>query len=385
MQFASQSFPPDSQLFPPFEAVKDYLEEYANDVRDFITFETQVVDVSLADAALETWNVTTLDLRSGRTKTATYDGVVVANGHYNVAYVPDIKGIITWDHAYPGSLTHSKHYRNTTPFDGKKVIVVGNSASGVDIGIQIGKVASKLLSSARSESMMAPGPQAWREDVPEIVEFLDPATYNRAVRFADGRVEDGIDAVVFATGYFYNHPFLKSLDPPINGDGNRALNVYKHLFYIEHPTLVLAALNLKIIPFPLVENQAAVVARIWSDRLAAPTKDEMRKWEENEVKERGNGKMYHVLKFPADVDYINELWAWAQRAERREGLENDGQGRLGSVFGDKQKWMRERFPQIKKAFGSKGEGRHQVRTLEELGFDYEKWREEQRLASKTLL
>lgn len=388
MQYSDKPFPEDSQLFPKHETVTEYLEEYAHDVRHLISFQTQVVDVRLEDANITQWILTIKDLPTGAVTTETYDAVVVANGHYTVPSVPPVTGIEAWNKAYPNVIVHAKFYRSPDKYRGKKVIVVGNSASGLDIGAQIGTVCKQpLLMSQRSESYLAPGAAPWKEELPVIAEFLSPESHDRAVRFTNGRVEEGIEAIVFATGYFYSFPFLQSLQPPLIDDGTRTLGVYKHFIYIEHPTLVLPVLNQKIIPFPLAENQAAVIARVWSGRLSLPSREEMYTWEKSAVAERGSGKDFHVLGFPTDVDYINELHDWSMQASTRDGLENGGKGKEGPRWGERERWARERFPAIKKSFGQRGEKRCLVKTIEELGYDFEAWKAEQKDqdASKELL
>ncbi|KAL2220253.1 hypothetical protein M432DRAFT_561066 [Thermoascus aurantiacus ATCC 26904] len=378
MRYSDKPFPSNSQLFPRFDTVTKYLEEYAEDISHLIRFENQILDVRPENASSSTWSVTRRDLKTGLKETVSYDAVVVANGHYNVPYVPAIEGIEVWSKAYPGAISHSKFYDSPEPFRGKKVIVVGNSASGIDIGAQISEVCEgPLLCSSRSESYLSPGPATDSVECPEIVEFLSPSTHERGVRFADGRIEENIDAILFCTGYLYSYPFLSSLDPPVVQDGTRTLNVYQHIFYIDRPTIVFPALAQKVIPFPISENQAAVFARVWSGRLSLPSKAEMRAWEDSMVAEKGAGKAFHVLPFPRDADYLNFLYDWAAKAKPQPGLENAGRGKLGVWWGEKERWMRAHFPEIKKAFLNKGEQRHSIRTLEEIGFDFEAWKREQ--------
>ncbi|KAL9114750.1 MAG: hypothetical protein Q9227_001429 [Pyrenula ochraceoflavens] len=383
MQYGEQPFPAGTALFPRHEDVLRYLEEYAEDVRHLITFETQVLDVRLHDAQACNWEVKTKNIRSGATKTDIYDAVVVANGHYNVPYIPDIDGIRSWSQAYPGSIEHSKSYRNNRPFANKKVVVVGNSASGVDIGAQIGHVCQQpLLISLKSESFLEPAPAAWKAEMPQIEQFLPPGKYNRAVRFVDGRIEESIDQVLFATGYLYSYPFLSSIEPPIITSGTRTNNIYRQLFHIEYPTLAFIVLNLRIIPFPMAENQGSVLARVWSGRLQLPSKDAMREDEQKTIEERGNGKGFHMLKFPNDANYINELYDWAESADKRAGYENDGHGKMGTRWYEKAYWTRGRFPALKKAYQSKGPERSKVKRIEDLGFNFEEWKREQRQGSQ---
>jgi hypothetical protein len=196
------------------------------------------------------------------------------------------------------------------------------------------------------------------------------------VRFADGKIETHIDAVIFATGYFYSYPFLSNLEPPIISDGFRTRDVYRHVFHIEHPTLAFSLLNMKVIPFPFMENQCAAIARVWSGRLNLPSRKEMREWERRVIGERGDGKSFHVLNFPRDAETLNGLARWVASAEKVNGLENEGKGKMPPFWSERDIWTRSKFPQIKKAYAERGEKRCDVRTTEELGFDYERWRRE---------
>ncbi|KAK2748481.1 hypothetical protein FQN57_000614 [Myotisia sp. PD_48] len=378
MQFSDLQFEKSTQLFPKFESVNQYLQTYSADIKHLIQFQTQVIDIKLEDKRSGTWAVTRKHLPTSTTRTDIYDAVVAANGHYNVPYLPSIKGITAWNHEYPGSIVHSKFYSHPEPYTNKKVIVVGNSASGLDIGSQISQVCrSPLLSSVKSESYFIKGSASDRKEYPPIVEFLSPTTHNRAVRFSNGEVEKDIDAIIYCTGYLYSYPFLPSLDPPVITDGARTLRVYQHLFYIEQPTLVFPGLNQKVIPFPQSENQSAVFARMWSGRLELPSKEEMYKWEAEGISARGNGKAFHVLAYPLDADYLNFMHDWAAKAQHRPELENDGNGKLGSYWNEKQRWLRSQFPNIKQSFAALGPDRESCRLPEDLGYDFDAWKREQ--------
>lgn len=372
MRFFDKEFPSEWQLFPTREEVLQYLDEYAEDVKPLIRFETQVVDVSLQSTKSDpdVWTVKYQDLRGGSESFASYDAVAVCNSHYTVPYIPNIPGIREWKEAYPGRLSHSRYYRRPENFTGKKVIVVGNSASGVDIAIHISAVAKDpVLISSRSESFLVSAGTA-REDVPEIVEFLSPSDSERAVRFANGRIEERVDAVVFCTGYLYSYPFLPSLHAKLIGDGLRVQTVYQHLFYIEHPSLAFLALPFRITPFPICESQSGALARVWSGRLQLPTPETMYKWEQDLIAIKGAGKQFHALNFPEDFDYHNTLYDWAAQTDK-------GLGKMAHRWNEKERWARQRFAAIRKAFTDRGKLRHEVRTMEELGFDYEAWLREE--------
>ena len=378
MQHSGKPFPEDAQLFPTRETVRRYLEEYAADVRHLVKFSSQVLDVRLFDKE-GTWLVTIKDLVLDCISEVIYDGVIIANGHYRVPFVPDIKGIHSWNSEYQGSISHSKFYKRPDEFANKKVIVVGNSASGIDIGAQIGTVSKHpLLVSQRSESFLSQGTPSYKLEMPEIAEFLRPSHYDRAVLFADGRIETGIEKIIFCTGYLYSLPFLSSLNPPLLDDGNRVKNLYEHIFSIDHPNLAFIGLPLRIIPFPLTEAQAAVVARVWSGRLALPSESDMRNWEEATIAEHGAGRAFHAMIFPDELKYNNRLHDWAMK------VSNTGVGKEPPRWSEEDAWARQRFPAIKRAFAERGEARHQIHSMEELGFDYEAWLSEQDNPTRSL-
>lgn len=362
MKFSDMPSLEDHQLFPSREVVTQYLEDYGEDVRHLVSFQTQVMDICQTRPGAH--QVRLKDLQTNVVYEKIYDAVVVANGHYTVPSLPNVVGIKDWNQANPGVISHTKFYRRPGPFADKKVIIVGNAASGTDIASQIGTTSKQpFLMSQRSESILAFA-AGYKEDFPEIAEFLQDSHGTRAVRFADGRVEKDIDAILFATGYYYSFPFLSSLESKLISTGERVQHLYKHLFYVDDPTIAFIGLPAKIIPFRTFEGQGAVLARVWADRLELPSALEMSRWEEDVIAERGAGKAFHVLPFPKDFEYHNELVDWAARAIGPGG-------KMPRRWSAKETWERERFPAIKKAFANKGDARHRIKTLQELGFDYD--------------
>ena len=81
----------------------------------------------------------------------------------------------------------------------------------------------------------------------------------------------------------------------------------------------------------------------------------MDQWEQEGIAERGDGGEFHTLKFPKDAEYINMLYDWAVSASLRDGLGNDGVGKLPRRWGHWEYWARENFPAIRKAFVQLGE------------------------------
>lgn len=121
MNYSDWKFPAGTPLFPSHQTVKKYLQDYAKELLPFISFHTQIVNVKprSEDSKDSGWVVTALNLRSQQLSTHEFDAVVVANGHYNDHYIPDIPGIKEWSQVYPGSISHSKYHRRGEQYANK--------------------------------------------------------------------------------------------------------------------------------------------------------------------------------------------------------------------------------------------------------------------------
>ena len=120
MNYSDQRFPEGTPLFPAHTAVKSYLEEYAKDLRSLLSLSTQVRKINkFSDGNKKQWQIETLDLRSRVTRKSMFDAVIVASGHYNDPFIPDIPGLASFGKAYQRSISHSKFYRNPSQYRDK--------------------------------------------------------------------------------------------------------------------------------------------------------------------------------------------------------------------------------------------------------------------------
>ncbi|CAN8095502.1 unnamed protein product [Discula destructiva] len=358
MKYGDLDFPKDSLIFPPRQVVEDYLIDYSHDVRHLISFSTKVKAVDLRrDGHQDKWDIKSEHLITGAQSEDTFDAVVVASGHYSTTFIPDVKNIKEFHAAHPSVLSHAKSYRVPEDFTGKKVLVVGNGASGLDIASQISRhCASPLLLSVHEPTPAENLAHVRAEDVSAIAEFL---VAERGVRLADGRVETGLDAIVYCTGYLFTFPFLESLTPGLVADGRRVFGLYKHLFHIDHPTLAFPGLPIRVVPFPVAEAQAAVYAGVWANAIALPSKQDMSRWEEEEAAER-RGKGFHVFPKLGDSGLLDEFCAWSKQS-------SSGKGKTPPVWSDEQKWQRLTYVEAKLKFETTG---RKAKSLVELGLEY---------------
>lgn len=120
MNYSDQKFPEGSSLFPPHRVVLDYLKDYAEELKPYTKFQTQVLSIQKVKSDNQMcWEVETLDLRTRQTSKTEFDAVAVASGHYNDPFIPDIPGLKEFEKAHPRSISHSKFYRRPDQYKDK--------------------------------------------------------------------------------------------------------------------------------------------------------------------------------------------------------------------------------------------------------------------------
>lgn len=357
MNFSHQPFPPESCIFPSREHIHEYLLRYAQDVRGLVNFGFQVTNVSLlSDLGRDRWSLQARSTVDDRVIDDVFDALVVANGHYSVPFIPPIQNIASFHQAHPAVITHAGQYRAADAFRDKKVVVVGNGPSGTDIALQINHVSKgKTLLSVRSPTPPERLAHMGCDEAPEIDAFI---VHQRAVRFKDGRLETDVDAVVFCTGYLFNFPFLHHLRPKLVTNGQGVHGLYKHLFYVRHPTLAFASLLIKSVPWHVAEAQAAALAAVWSNNLDLPPAEEMQRWSCD--LHDNNGERLQLLQPGGDYHYINEFHDWVLKAKHL-GMEPPR-------WSDEDFWHRIVMLEAKRLFEAQG---CNATTFDELGLRYD--------------
>lgn len=357
MEYEGHSFGNDIPRFVDRRDILNYIANYSREVEshDSVTvhWSTPVETVTKKgnyhpNGESETTTDAKWELVLNDGQKVEYDYVLVASGHYNTPFIPTIPGLPELSQQ-PGRVIHARHYVEPEGFRNNKVLIVGNSSSGVDLAIQILSQTTNLLISRHSESPT----DVVFEDLPkEEVEWKPVATNinpeTREVEFEDGS-KAVVDVILLATGYLYRNAFLHQyhkevaeavhklpvLDYPAE---KRLANIHKYMFYIGDPTLAFVALNKNVSPLPFSECQGAVIARVWSNRLKLPSREDMVK-EEAELVEQKPGAKYLVLGFPNDVEYMHSLNDWAESA-------GPG-GFLAEKWGPEKEELRRITPQAK--------------------------------------
>ncbi|RDW67424.1 flavin-containing monooxygenase [Aspergillus mulundensis] len=127
------------------------------------------------------WRVTVRELREDKLYEEELDILLNAIGHFNVWKLPDYPGIDT----FKGPLFHSSNWNHDVDLTGKRVALIGNGASGLQVLPSIQPIASHVDHYARNRTWIADsfGSVGVRRLEPNIIpqeqidSFNDPDTY----------------------------------------------------------------------------------------------------------------------------------------------------------------------------------------------------------------
>jgi len=139
----AMKFPLPYGLFPTGRQYHDYLLRFAERHHFNIYLGAEVYHVAPEG---EMWRVESSE------GVELYPAVISASGRFCNPIMADIPGLDT----FTGTVIHARDFRSPEAFAGKRVLVVGNGPSGVDISIDIGKVSPPALLAIRSGITLSP-------------------------------------------------------------------------------------------------------------------------------------------------------------------------------------------------------------------------------------
>ncbi|WP_323122872.1 amino acid adenylation domain-containing protein [Burkholderia alba] len=137
-------------MFPSVQEVRAYLGAYAArfDLERHVACGVTVTAVREAGSCWEVDSVTA----QGDRRTERFDGVALCHGRYRLPQRLSIAGL----DGFPGERLHAGQYFDSAPFAGKRVLVIGNGVSGMDIATEASKVAASVVWSIRSRKFILP-------------------------------------------------------------------------------------------------------------------------------------------------------------------------------------------------------------------------------------
>jgi hypothetical protein len=260
---------------------------------------------------------------------------------------------------YPGRVQHSKTYRTPLLYANEKVLIIGNSASAKDLSTDLlSTVAHPLYLSRRSASRWdGPSPPPGIIWKPVVKEYR----MDGRIVFDDESYVDGVDTVIYCTGYLPSFPFW---DAKNNGreiwdyKKNKLAKTYLHTLFHDFKMLGIVGIP-RVLTFRSFEYQAIALARLWSGRQTQdlPGLEVQERWEkEREILRKRQGKKFHDIEWET-----GETLGWLGELYEIAGLGKlTGEGRTPPVMGEEVRWAIEnlrKYPEPGKDKDEKGKGK----------------------------
>lgn len=387
MKTSLHNWPEGTPDYTTHDVMARYINEVTNifGVHSRTRYQTNVLEVKKLGSS---WNVKTRSRKSDSkwlsnkceltTRDEQFDAVVVTTGHYHAPRVPAIPGLKELKRLHPDLVSHSKGYRGAEKLKGENILVVGSSASAIDITRDAISLSNKVYHSGRGGQFDVPtsffphGTVHIGEVIDiEAKETEDPTSLNAKFHLADGTSICDIDAVILCTGYLISLPFLSQYhddDMPSNKasediiitDGMMYHNLHKDMFYIPDPSLVFVGVPYFTANFSLFDFQAQVVAANLAGLAGLPSQEKMRQEYNEKLARVGAGKQFHSLK-GVEVDYVQELLNWVNPQLQENGEE--------VLKGHTPEWLAAREDQVadfRKAFGAPVDPPHSLDLVQQI-------------------
>lgn len=282
----------DWPRFPHHTCVRQYLDRFADhfDIRRHVSFNDAVTDIK---RKAKSWLV-----KSER-GVSEFDAVMVCNGHYAKPRVPSLPGV---EH-FGGLQTHAHNYRSPEGLAGKRVLIWGTSASGLDISAEVATVAEHVYWCGNVfEQETAMGPNRSGHPSPTRV------TADGAIVAGDEVLQ--AEVLLYCTGYHYTFPFLN--EALVTVDDNWVQGLYRDIVAPDNPTIGFIGIPFLIIPFPIFEMQARWFVHHLTGLQVLPPAAEMKAADKARVarlEQAGTRKRHYHRLGDEQVAYYNELAA----------------------------------------------------------------------------
>ncbi|KAH7260389.1 hypothetical protein FSOLCH5_009272 [Fusarium solani] len=141
-----------SDKYAPGHEIRDYWQSVARkyDVYKYAKLNHKVEDISWDDAE-GVWITTVRNVQTDEVTVEKNDFILTSVGRFNAWKLPDYPGISD----YKGHLRHASNWNTEFDPKGKKVAVIGNGASGIQVVANLQPVVSQLDHYARNKTWIA--------------------------------------------------------------------------------------------------------------------------------------------------------------------------------------------------------------------------------------
>ncbi|CAD5228745.1 unnamed protein product [Bursaphelenchus xylophilus] len=367
-----------SAPYMPWRDLLSYFKDYAHHhgIDKYILYKHRVINIQRAANYKETgnWMVQYQD-GSGAIKSQMFEYVIIATGHHGMPNLPDE---YPGQSSFTGKIIHSKAYKNNKDLDGKTVVAVGLGNSAIDVATDSSRVAKQVYLSTRRGGYVwsKVGPFGRPMDTylnrrfVATVKKIAPALYSfvaeqfinavfehkayglapkhrviqqqgafsdelfgrliggsvkvtgeirefteNGIIFADGKVVEDVDLVVFGTGFKFNFNILENggLIPVDKNIIQKDRKLWKRIF----PINLAPKSTLGMIGFfqpvgslmPISEMQARLFFEVATGSIKLPPAEVMRAEMDESDKKMAN-RFYSSTRHTLQVDftgYMTEL------------------------------------------------------------------------------
>lgn len=373
LAYSDFPIPKEYPNFMHHTKVMEYYNLYADrfNLRKYIRLNMEVISCEPADDFKQSakWKLTVENMKTHERETLSFDGVLICIGHHAEPYLPlkDFPDI----ERFRGTYTHSRTYRDSTPYTDKSVVIVGSGNSACDIAVELSRNAKQTFLSTRRgawvfnrisdngapfDLLIITRLQAWlMNNIPSIVNPMfesvlnsrfDHAKYglkpkhrvlsqhptindelpNRIVNgtvkvkgniagftetdviFKDGTREKA-DVVIFATGFSFGFPFV---DKKVIDNTNHESNLYRLMW-----------------PMNLEHNTLAVIGLVQPLGVIAPSSELQARWATRVIK--GINKLPSNAEMKEDYEHMMDVMRKRYLQSHRHTIEVDGVNYMDSV------------------------------------------------------
>ena len=279
MNFPELPFESQEKSFITSEETLAYFQSYAEtfDLTKYVKLEYHILRIR--PLFNDKWEFIVKNLRADKIETFIFDAVIVCNGKNFALKIPKIPG----QDVFKGKQLHTHSFRDPKHYENEKVLVIGGGPSGIDLAMQTGKWAEKLVWSnhlfetfGQKLNLTLNESTTEKPDVKQLTET--------GAEFVDGSFEE-VSTIIYATGYDLKFPFL-SIDCGLLCDDGYVQPLYKHCLSINHPTLAIIGLPVFALGMPMYDLQIRFCLTFMTQRKSLPTREEMLSDTEIEMEER---------------------------------------------------------------------------------------------------
>ncbi|KAK7953281.1 dimethylaniline monooxygenase [Apiospora saccharicola] len=299
-----------------------------------------------------------------------FDAVVICMGTFDKPFMPEHEGLAEWEKAYTDSVLHSKTFRNKLTVSLQNVLIIGVGPSGSDIADKLSKVAKTVGQSTRGDKERTKNTK-----IKPVGPIKKLNHKTGAVEIEIGEDLTQIDKIIYCTGYNYSHSFLRKgirAKELLHDDGMRIDNLWKHMFWIEEPSLVFIGITKDNPTFLIAQAQAAYAARVLAGNASISAKAAMRRDLAADLEKRKEAKLSikdkaHNMRGDWSKEYIETLRERCKKDEKAMKCKIVS-GNEPFIWTERIDWVMKNRQALRKAYVEKACLRKNYPTPESLGF-----------------